>query len=276
MTSTLVSGHFVHADRGSIFLLLRQPASLQGCVLMIPPFGEEMNKCRRMMTAVALALAEQRIASVIVDLYGTGDSAGEFASADWTTWRSDVVRAAQWCGERGLRVNALLATRLGCPLAAAVVASGAIAPIERSVLWQPMFDGARFLNHLLRLRLAALLAEQDRKETMAELRARFKNGEVVEIAGYELSSQLAGDLETLPRVASLPPQFGDIHWIEIVREAGLPVPPASQQLIDSTRAAGGRVSCSLFAGEPFWTSTEIVENAAVVRATVDALCAKSA
>jgi exosortase A-associated hydrolase 2 len=276
MTSTLVSGHFVDSDRGSIFLLLRQPPAPQGCVLMVPPFGEEMNKCRRMMTIVALALAEKQIASVVVDLYGTGDSGGDFAEADWTTWRSDLVRAWQWCSQRGARINALLATRLGASLAAVAVDSGAVSAVERTVLWQPVFDGARFLNHLLRMRLAALLAEQDRKETMAELRARLKNGGSVEVAGYELSGRLATDLEALPRAAHLPAQFGDIHWIEIVREAGLPVPPPSQQLIDATRAAGGRVSCSVVPGEPFWTTTEIVENAAVVRATVDAFLANSA
>jgi len=121
-----------------------------------------------------------------------------------------------------------------------------------------------------------LLAEQDRKETMAELRARLKNGDSVEVAGYELSGRLASDLEALPRAERLPLQFGDIYWIEIVREAGLPVPAASQQLIDATRAAGGTVSCSVVPGEPFWTTTEIVENSAVVRATVEAFLAKAA
>lgn len=238
---------------------------------MVPPFGEEMNKCRRMMTSVALALAQIDIASAVLDLYGTGDSGGDFADADWATWRNDVARAGQWCSEHGLAVTGLLAIRLGCSLAAAVVGSGAVRPVQRTVMWQPMFDGSRFLNHLLRLRLAALLAEQDRRETMAELRTRLKSGEIVEVAGYELSGRLAEDLETLPRITQLPGQFGDIHWMEIVREAGLAVPPPSQQLIDATRTAGGQITCNVFAGEPFWSTTEIVENAAVVQATVDAL-----
>lgn len=276
MTSTLVSGHFIDSDRGPIFLLLRQPAASAGCVLMVPPFAEEMNKSRRMMSVVALALARAGIASVVVDLFGTGDSSGNFSEADWQTWRSDVVRATQWCGERGLRVTGLLATRLGCSLATALVAAGAMPPVDRTVLWQPVFDGARFLNHFLRLRLAALLAEQDRKETMAELRARLKSGQIVEVAGYELSGRLAGDLEALPRMTALPAELGQIHWMEVVREAGLAVPPPSQQIIDVTRAAGARITCSVFAGEPFWAATEVVENAALVRATVDALAVSPA
>ena len=54
---------------------------------MVPPFAEEMNKCRPMVTEVALGLAESGIASIVPDLYGTGDSGGDFSEGDWETWQ---------------------------------------------------------------------------------------------------------------------------------------------------------------------------------------------
>ena len=79
MSRTTFSGEFVAGTKGPIFVLLRKPlVPPRGCVLVVPPFAEEMNKCRRMVTELAIRLAEQGIATLQPDFYGTGDSAGDF------------------------------------------------------------------------------------------------------------------------------------------------------------------------------------------------------
>ena len=100
---------------------------------------------------------------MLPDLYGTGDSGGDFADASWDVWQSDIARTARWCAERGWPVQGVLAIRLGCALAVAAMASGGLPPVARSVLWQPIFDGRRFLAQFLRLRIAAnLMADRER------------------------------------------------------------------------------------------------------------------
>lgn len=271
MSRTNVSGQFIDGTKGSIFVLSRQPiAPAVGCVMVVPPFAEEMNKSRRMVTETALGLAERGIATLVPDVFGTGDSGGDFFDADWVTWQDDVVRTARWSAGRGVPITGILAIRLGCALAASVLAAGVIGPVARTVLWQPVFDGGRFLTQFLRLRTAASLMA-DRKESIADLRGRLQSGEVVEVAGYGLTAQLAADLDAVVSPGCLPQQFGHVAWMEIIREVEAELPVPSAKLIDQTRSAGGRVDLRLFPGEPFWASTEIVRNREMTHAAVQFL-----
>ncbi len=268
MSRTNVSGHFIDGAKGPIFVLLRRPVTSQaGCVLVVPPLAEEMNKTRRMVTEVALGLADRGFATLVPDLYGTGDSGGDFADADWTTWQDDLRRVAQWAAVEGAPVTGMLATRLGCALAATALASGAMGPVERTVLWQPVFDGGRFLAQFLRLRTAASLME-DRKESLVELRDRLQRSEAVEVAGYALSGALAADLDAVRSPAGLPREFGHVCWMEVVRAAGSEFPVPSQSMIEQTRSSGGTVVVSAHVVEPFWAATEIVRAPGMVADTV--------
>ena len=64
----------------------------KGCVLNIHPFAEEMNKSRRMAALQARALAKAGYAVLQIDLFGCGDSSGDFGDASWQDWVGDVVR----------------------------------------------------------------------------------------------------------------------------------------------------------------------------------------
>ncbi len=273
MSQQRVSGQFIAGTKGPIFVLLRKPpAHSRGCVLVVPPFAEEMNKARRMVTEAALQLAERGVAVLIPDLFGTGDSCGEFADATWKVWQGDVASTARWSAEQGLPVTGILGIRIGCALATEAVASGVLPSTARSVFWQPVFDGGRFLTQFLRLRLAANLMG-DRKESLAELRSRLDSGETLEVAGYYLCGRLAADLASLVPPVLLPPGLGEVAWLEVGREAGHSLPLPSQSLIDRTRLQGGILHERMFAGEPFWTTSEIVVLPELVGATIAHLSA---
>lgn len=240
-------------------------------MLVVPPFAEEMNKSRRMVTEVALGLAAAGVATVLPDLYGTGDSAGDFSDGDWASWRIDLTRASEWAAARAGSLTGLLAVRLGCALAADAVSRQELPAVPRTVLWQPVFDGPRFLTQFLRLRIAAGLMETGRKETLAELKARLQAGETLEIAGYGLPGRLAADLERLRTPTSVAAGLGELLWLEVVADAEAPLPLPSARLLEASTGAGRTVAWQTFAGEPFWASTEIVLNGALVAATVGAL-----
>jgi hydrolase, ortholog 2, exosortase system type 1 associated len=237
--------------------------------MIVPPFAEEMNKSRRMCAEVAHGLAERGVASVLPDLYGTGDSAGEFADADWQVWQDDLLRVAEWMAQCGWPVTDLLCVRLGCALGAQV-AGRLPSPVGRTVFWQPVADGARFVTQFLRLRVAASMME-DRRETVESLKARLQSGERIEVAGYELSGGLAGQLETVRLEETLDGAVGELHWMEVVREEGAPLPAASTRLLESIGQRLPSVSTYAVCGEPFWSSTEIVRLPELVSRTVDVL-----
>jgi len=269
----IVSGHFIEGGRARIFVLLRQPLRPveHRCVLVVPPFAEEMNKCRRMVTVTALRLAYAGLGVIVPDLNGTGDSEGEFHEADWSSWIADLSRSCDWARNQGLEVSGFLAIRLGAALAGAAVASGALPSVARTVLWQPVFDGARYLSQFLRLRVAAMLTERDQKESVADLRAHLARGRIMEVAGYGLSGRMAAALDAVAAPERLPAQLGQTLWTEVVRGATGELPVPSTRLVEQTRTAGGYVRVETFQGEPFWATTEITSVPDLVRTTVEFL-----
>jgi alpha/beta superfamily hydrolase len=77
----------------------------KGTTLIIPPFAEELNKSRWILAEVGRELARRGVASILPDLYGTGDSDGEFREACWTRWRKDIAQAAAWSAAQGRPVG---------------------------------------------------------------------------------------------------------------------------------------------------------------------------
>jgi exosortase A-associated hydrolase 2 len=264
-----VRPHFVQGAHGNLFVLLRCPAGRSSgpAVLFVPPFGEEMNKMRRMFALTAMALNRAGVAAVLVDPFGTGDSAGEFREATWSGWIDDLGAAAKWAAGEGWRVDRLLAARLGCALAAE--AAGRLPlPLARTVFWQPVLDGKRFLTQLLRTR--AIASEMsDRRETVSELRAMLAAGNSLEIAGYDLSPALVASIESLTAPFDAG-QLGILHWFEIVRE--ISASPRTSTAEIRMKLSGLRsVTTREFEGEPFWSTVEVVTVPSLVEVSAAAL-----
>jgi exosortase A-associated hydrolase 2 len=267
---SVLTGVFIDGARGPILVVTRRPAGVRRCVLFAPPFAEEMNKSRRMMAEASIALAARGYASVLPDLYGSGDSAGEFVEADWATWVKDLTQVVNRCRDDGLDVSAVVAVRLGCALAAQALAESGVS-VKRSVFWQPVTDGARFMTQFLRLRAAASMMSPEGAESIGQLKQQLQDRGRLEVAGYELSARLAADIEGVRLDAALCPQLGTIHWLEVVRDAGSELPGAVHAAVQRAQESGHRVVADGVTGEPFWSSTEIVLNPALIERTVQAL-----
>jgi exosortase A-associated hydrolase 2 len=254
-----VSGHFLGAPGRRIFALLREPAGRPrgGTVLVVPPFGEEMNKSRRMITETAQRLCDAGRPVLMPDLYGTGDSEGEFHDARVDLWLEDLELACRFAAGRGSPVEAILAVRLGCALAVAAARRGALPVEAASAWWQPALDGRRYLAQFLRLRVAAGSMRGEAPETVDGLRVRSAGGEVLTVAGYDLSPALVKGLESLSAEA-LPPRSGRLHWFEFVRDAGAVPPLPATRFVERAQVAGASVVIETVAAEPFWLSSEIV------------------
>jgi exosortase A-associated hydrolase 2 len=249
---------------------MRRPQASAGVgVLIVPPFAEEMNKTRKMLTEVGQALQERGVATILVDPYGTGDSEGEFRDATWACWIQDFARAASWAAEEGWPIEGLLCVRLGC-LLGAQVAQEVLGGVQRSVFWQPVVDGDRFVTQFLRLRVAASMMEAER-ESVSELRQTFRTGHYLEVAGYELSSKLAMELEGLKLADGLGAHLGVLHWMEVTRDVQGSIGGASETCLELARSRRLKTIVRTVTGDPFWASTEIVRIPELVESTVEVL-----
>lgn len=270
MSSGELHTTFLDGAKGRLFAIARKPPRHCDGVLFVPPFAEEMNKSRHVFTEIALRLVERGMGSVLVDLHGTGDSEGEFASTDWQGWVTDLTAAFKWAAALGIRVNRLLALRLGCALAAQAAVDNEWR-LERSVFIQPLLGGARALDQFLRVRVAASLMQKDDKETVSSLRAKLKAGEAVEVAGYDVSPTLAAQVDAVDLSGALTAALGPIQWIELVRTAGMLPSTLSLKTIENVRKQGIDVALTAVQGEPFWSSAEIVRIPELVDQSVAAL-----
>ncbi|WP_020655377.1 hydrolase 2, exosortase A system-associated [Massilia niastensis] len=269
MTPPTAEPFFLDAPGGPRFCLFHPPhGAPRGALLYLHPFAEEMNKSRRMAALGARALAARGIGVLQLDLHGCGDSAGEFVDARWDGWKDDVALGMAWLRARLGLAPGLWGLRLGALLALDYAAGSAELP-ERLLLWQPVTNGATCLTQFLRLRLAGEMlggAAPGAGGGTEALRARLRAGDVLEIAGYELHPALALAIDGID-AAKLAPRC-PVQWLEMVPEAGRPLPPAAARVAAGWRTHGAEVHQEAAPGPQFWLAQEIEEAPALLDATI--------
>jgi exosortase A-associated hydrolase 2 len=268
----MIVAEFIPSAAGRIFVLLRRPIEIgdRGCVLFVPPFGEEMNKSRRQITLTAERLVNRGFSVLTVDLYGTGDSEGDFSEATWDVWKADIANVVRWCETAGPSVDSLVGVRLGCALAGESLRDGGLA-VQRTVFWQPVDTGRQYISQFLRLRVAASMMSAT-PETVDELRARLAQRSTVEVAGYCLSPTLWEQIERVETAKSVGDKLGRLAVLELGLGERRELSPGGRRVLEAVGsdlgASGARIH-----GEPFWGATEIVVNSELSLATVQFLSA---
>lgn len=259
-----ISADFIeHSGRKLFSILLRPPGGDQrGSILFLPPFAEEMHKARHIVASQARELAGAGYNVLLLDLYGCGDSGGDFADANWSLWLQDAAFGIDtlrtlntapvfiW----GLRMGALL----GCQLAQGRD------DIRELMLWQPTLNGEQQIDQFLRIGSVPSTTDNreffNRKSMWNELRS----GRSLEIAGYELSAELALEMARA-RLSGAPPEC-PVAWFNVGGQ-GLSV--ASENVVNNWRQQGVEIEVRDVAGDPFWRITEAPINRELQRSTTE-------
>ena len=261
---------FLTVSGGQRFCLLHPVDAgrvVRGALLYIHPFAEEMNKTRRMVAVQARALADAGYEVLQIDLYGCGDSSGDFGEASWSNWLDDVLTAAEWLRQRNPAPLWLWGLRAGCLLAADAARRNDA--VEGLLLWQPVVSGRQHLQQFLRLKSAGEMLAGDGKGVMQGLKTDLAQGLSVEVAGYTLSADLAKGLEATE--LTLPERALRIEWLEVAAKPENGLSPVAASRLEQWTAAGHRVRGHTVGGSSFWQTTEIEENPALIAATLTAL-----
>jgi exosortase A-associated hydrolase 2 len=259
---------FVPGPTGRLFVAGHRPEGARPpahWLLLAPPLAEELNKSRRTLSLLGRALAAAGVGFLMVDLFGTGDSEGDFRAATWQGWVEDIGFARRWLLDQGAERVDLLAVRGGALLAWDYLAR---ADVDRLLFWQPSISGRQLAAQLLRLRVAANIMGRGDGETAGALRRRMQEAGWLEIAGYAFSADLFSALET----AEIGPlggrHIGALDWFQVHAGLEQPFPPPAQHAIDAWRADGLSVATFAVRGDAFWTTQEICEGTALCEATV--------
>ena len=261
---------FLPSQPTSLFAVYYPALTARGSWLFVPPFGEEMNKSRRMVARQSRLFAKAGWNVLVVDLFACGDSDGDFEDARWALWRQNLVDAWHWLAAQSTGPTGLWGLRLGGTMAVMVAEQEKLQP-DKVLLWQPVIKGSNYLTQFLRLRTAAsMLGSEGDKETPKLLRAKLDVGESLEIAGYSLNPSLAESIDTWDLGAMAPPADA-VCWYELAVSADKPFSLPSQSVIQTWQQQGCRVQCRMLAGDSFWTTTEISESPALLQASVEDL-----
>ncbi|RST54503.1 alpha/beta fold hydrolase [Variovorax sp. MHTC-1] len=132
-----------------LFGLFHSPERDSGiAVLICPPLGQEAVRAHRLFRVLSDRLARSGVAVLRFDYHGSGDSPGEDTDGDLEGWRRDVCTAHEELRRRaGSRRIVWLGARLGAALAVLAAKSGRCDP-ARLILWDPIIDGARYVQEL--------------------------------------------------------------------------------------------------------------------------------
>lgn len=190
-------------------------------VVLVHAFMEERQDSHAVVRDLAVRLAERGFAALRFDLYGCGDSEGEWRDATVERWRGDVCAAARWLREAtGVERVVLIGFRFGATLAALAAKSAEAAGL---VLVQPVVRGEAYVMDLLLANLAAEMVLNRRAGVTREgLIARLEAGGAVNLFGYHLTSA----------------QHRALRAIDLARDAAGDGPPTL--LIDVARTATAR------------------------------------
>ncbi len=214
----MIEALFFGPSDEKVFGIYHPPVGGRGQVLTVicPPLFNEYMLTQLALRELAISLAERGQHVLRLDYRGTGDSFGDLGKVAISDWVEDIVLAVREGRDlSGSRVVRLLAVRAGALLACR--AAAASSDVQRLVLWDPVPDGAGYLQVLRRIQVAMLV--QNPYLSRAERReARH------EYAGHRLSERMLEELRLLDaRTYSSVPK-SKLHVVSTSPEAGFPVP----------------------------------------------------
>lgn len=246
---------FVGSNNPAFFLQFWPEGVPRAHVVYLPPFGEEMNRCRSLVARQARQFARGGLSCSILDYYGTGESPGDLSDATLPVWRQNIEDLLEQVLQRTRAPVVLWGCRLGALLALDYLS---VKPgvSNRLLLWQPVPSGSSFVTQLLRQRSASLLQRGEKPESTAEMKRQLAAGKSIEVAGYRVGGELMTAIDQLEVASMLQGKMPDtkleILWLEHTAEEGALPGAKASRVIEELEEKGAQLVVSTFIGDPVW------------------------
>ncbi len=207
------------------FGTLHRPASGEGRVLTVvcPPLFSEHARTWLALRRLAATLADRGQHVLRFDWLGTGDSSGDLTEISLDDWIDDVAlavgegRRLSGCDEVrlvGVRAGALLACRF----------AATHPEVTRMVAWDPVPDGASYLDAVRRVQAAAVAAR-------ANLRSADRDAALQELRGFRASERIQAGLASLAGSVWADAGADRLRIVKTSAAAGPAVPGADVQVV---------------------------------------------
>jgi pimeloyl-ACP methyl ester carboxylesterase len=195
-------------------------------------FGSEKTNSQRLGFTWAHALAASGSWVLRFDYRGTGDSRGVFPDFSLDEYLEDIERARHELEcVSGMRCRGLLGLRLGASLAA-ISASRCDRELDL-VMWEPIIDGSRYRDSLLRTAIAnELVHHGGHGRTRNDLRRKVADGGSVFVDGFELKERMFESLASVNLRSLGRPTEGRVLIVKIKSGRAQAIPPAFSDLHD--------------------------------------------
>ncbi|MBU4010560.1 MAG: hydrolase 2, exosortase A system-associated, partial [Proteobacteria bacterium] len=260
---------YLDGPSGRLFCLWLGPDKPMCSIIYCPPFAEEMNRCRRMASITAMAMADNGIGVLIPDLYGTGDSEGDFGDSSWEKWIDDIDACTHWIQSNkksaevslwGIRVGALLATEV----------CRRNQQISSLLFWQPVTSGSTAITQFLRIKLAASFRKIER-ETPNTLRKKLEAEKKVEVGGYNLNPELIIPIDKLKMENLFPEKKVSVKWFDVSSFDEDLIPPSVKNVIEIWEKTGCQITYKKIHGTTFWATQEMTVCNELKNKTIEAV-----
>ena len=252
LTTPRVEPFFFDAEPGTRFSLYHAPnpqVAPRGAILYVHPFAGELSRTRRMAALQSRAFADLGYAVLQIDLFGCGDSCGEFNAGRWRIWHDDLALAASWLADRGSGSLTLWGLRLGGLLA---LDAAARLDARRVLLWQPYMSGRACINQFLRLSEQLRDPAPGAPRSTAALRAQLAVHGAIEVGGFEVAVPLVKAIDACDAAHLAPPRCA-VHWLAYGGPAPMKVAASAARLAERWGPAGAALHFHPLEGAPQWS-----------------------
>jgi len=209
-------------------------------VVLCYPMGQEYMRAHRAFRQLGQLLQKAGFHVLRFDYYGTGDSAGDAEAGGLAQWTADIATAIEELRDTaevprvslvGLRLGALLAAR----------AAARRDDVECVVLWDPVTDGAAYLEELFESKVGA------RGGVQADLADRTAT---IGVMGFPITPALRHELEGA-RLVDVPAPAGGNRLVIASQER-----PEYAAAGTHRPAGAGPVQFELVPSEGSWTEVD--------------------
>lgn len=241
---------FFPSENYNLFGIIHLPekASPQEAFVFCHPFAEEKLWTHRVYVSFARELANAGYAVLRLDYMGHGDSDGDFSESTIQSMLTDIEYGIKYIKSElgGDTTINLFGLRFGATLAALVAEKND--EINHLILWEPIINGARYMQEILRSNLSAQLAQdgevtKNREQLVAEMHA----GKAVNYEGYDLTGELFEQTSQIDLLKGKRKLKGKCCVLQIAKE-GRPIRKEIQSLADTYVGA----DILQAEEEPFW------------------------
>lgn len=162
--------------------------------MLCPPFGEEAELTRRNLHELGVRLSGAGVVTTLIDVSGTGNSAGDMTNLRLETWVDDIKWSAARLGDEfQVDTVGLIGVRFGAVLA--LLASEKLERLGDLVLWDPPTKiGWEFRNMSRRHLVRTSLTNTPPLQTATRV---DPDCTVTDLDGYPIDSDFLAELRSL-------------------------------------------------------------------------------